>query len=93
VVVRPGDMVKFSCLAWSYGGLVYEWSKNNITLPSNASVSFENAAFSKDTSCITTMYHFEITNVQLTDEGMYCCIASNECGNTTKCAWLEVDSK
>lgn len=27
------------------------------------------------------------------DEGWYCCVAVNECGNTTKCGWLEVDSK
>ena len=93
VIVRPGNMVTFSCLAWSYGGLVYRWSKNNITLPSNISVSFQDGIFPRDTSCTTTMYQFEIPNVQTLDEGLYCCIASNECGNTIECVQLEVDSK
>ncbi|XP_065904619.1 basement membrane-specific heparan sulfate proteoglycan core protein-like isoform X2 [Dysidea avara] len=93
VIVRPENMVTFSCLAWSYGGLVYRWSRSNsTTLPSNALISFQNLMFPFNTSCTTTMYQFRISKAQTLDEGLYCCIASNECGSTTRCAWLEVDN-
>ncbi|XP_065903803.1 basement membrane-specific heparan sulfate proteoglycan core protein-like [Dysidea avara] len=93
VIIRPGNMVTFSCLAWSFGGLEYKWTKNSITLPSNASVSFQDGiVFPMGTSCTTTMYQFKMSKIQTADEGLYCCVASNECGNTTKCAQLEVDT-
>ena len=72
---------------------MYKWSKDNITLPSNESVSFQHGIFPLGTSCITTMYQFTISSVHTADEGVYCCVASNECGNTTGCAKLEIDSK
>jgi len=36
-------------------------------------------------------YSIDIT--QPSDEGWYCCVATNECGDVEECAWLEVDSK
>ena len=93
IKVRPGTTVTFSCVAWSYGGLLYEWNKNNsLTLPYNSTVSYEERPLPIN-AINTTMYDITIFNTQETDEGHYCCIASNECGSTTKCAWLEVDSK
>ena len=83
VTVRPDATVTFSCLAWSYGGLTYEWNRNDSSsLPSSSTIS-----------CDTSVYELSILNVQVMDEGPYCCVVSNECGNITKCAWLEVDSK
>ena len=80
VIARPDATVTFSCLAWSYGGLTYQWNRNDSsTLPSS--------------SCNTAINEISISNVQVMDEGPYCCVVSNECGNITKCAWLEVDSK
>ena len=35
----------------------------------------------------------KITNVEESDEGFYYCSATNDCGNDTTEAWLEVDSK
>ena len=94
ITVRPDTTVTFSCLAWSYGGLVYKWDKNDsLTLPSNSSVFFQDKSFPADTSCFTTVYELKIVNTQVIDEGWYCCVASNDCGNNKKCAWLEVDSK
>ena len=94
VIVQPGNMVTLSCLAWSYGGLEYRWAKNGTTLPSNTSVSFQDGiVFPMGTSYTTTMYQFQISNIHISDEGLYCCVASNECGNTTRCAQLEVDGK
>ena len=84
IVVRPDTIVTFLCLAWSYGGLEYEWKRNdNSVLPSTSSHSGHS----------NTMYELRILNVQVMDEGLYCCVVSNECGSNTKCAWLEVDSK
>ena len=83
VIVRPDATVTFSCLAWSYGGLSYEWNRNDSsTLPSSSTIS-----------CNAALYELSISNVQVMDEGPYCCTASNECGNITTCAWLEVDGK
>ena len=80
VTVYPDATVTFSCLAWSYGELAYQWNrKDNSTISSS--------------SCNTAINEISISNVQVMDEGPYCCVVSNECGNITECAWLEVDSK
>ena len=42
---------------------------------------------------ITGVYSLTMHNVQASDEGWYCCIATNEAGSTMDCAWLEVNSK
>ena len=91
--VRPNAVVTFSCLAWSFGGLVYGWNRNNdSTLPSNSTILFQNKMLPADTSYLTTVYELQIVNVNEMDEGLYCCEASNECGSNKECAWLEVDS-
>ena len=41
----------------------------------------------------TSVYSLAVHNVQLSDEGWYCCVATNEGGSRTDCAWLEVNSK
>ena len=92
--VRPDTTVTFSCVAWSYGGLMYEWNKNDsLILPQNSAISYENKPLKTNDAINTTVYELTLFNVQETNEGHYCCIASNGCGSTTKCAWLEVDSK
>ena len=94
VIVRPNVTVTFSCLAWSFGGLVYRWNRNgSSTLPSKSSIFFQNKPLPADTNYFTNMYELRIFNVQVIDEGLYCCEASNECGTNKECAWLEVDSK
>ena len=94
VVVRPNATIMFSCLAWSYGVLSYKWNRNNnSTLPSTATVFFQNKPLPADANYLTMVFELNILNIQVQDEGSYCCIASNECGNNKECAWLEVDSK
>ena len=94
IVVRPSAAVTFSCLAWSFGGLVYKWNRNGSSnLPSNTTVFFQDKSLAVDNNCFTTVYELKIVNVHVRDEGFYCCIASNECGSSKECAWLEVDSK
>ena len=92
--VLPDTTVTFSCVAWSYSGLTYEWNKNDsLALPNNSAVSYENRPLETNDTTNTTVYELTLFNVQETNEGHYCCIASNGCGSTTECAWLEVDSK
>ena len=94
IKVHPDSPATFSCVAWSYGGLIYEWRKNgSLTLPKNSAVTYEKRPLEMNTDINTTVYEITIFNVKEADEGYYCCIASNGCGSTTKCAWLEVDSK
>ena len=92
--VLPGGTATFSCLAWSYSGLVYDWQKNDtLQLPSNAKQSFKRWSSSEDIGYTTYVYQLTVYNVQLSNEGSYCCLAINECGVTRSCAWLEVKSK
>ena len=94
ISVRPNITVTFSCLAWSFGGLVYKWTRNDSsTLPSNSNIYFKDKQLPVDTNYLTTVYELMIFNVNVMDEGLYCCEASNECGSNRGCAWLEVDSK
>ena len=94
VIVRPDITVTFSCLAWSFGTLVYRWSRNgSSTLPTNNSVLYRDKSFPADANYFTSMYELKILNVQVIDEGLYCCEASNEYGTNKTCAWLEIDSK
>ena len=72
---------------------MYKWSRNDsLSLPYNSTIFYEDKPLPVN-SINTTMYEIKIFNIQETDEGQYCCVASNDCGSTTKCAWLEVDSK
>ena len=94
ISVRPNTTVTFSCLAWSFGGLVYKWTRNDSsTLPSDSTIFFKEKQLPADTNYLTTIYKLRILNVNEMDEGLYCCEASNECGSNKECAWLEVDSK
>ena len=94
VNVRPGKTAVFYCLAWSFGGLVYDWQRNYKALPSNVVKSFKKWTSPDDTSFSTMLYELHIPNVQEFYEDNYCCIALNECGKKiSSCAWLEVNSK
>ena len=93
-MIRPNGSVTFSCLAWSFSVLLYKWIRNDSTnLPSNNSISFQDRPFPAVANCLTTVYELTIMNVHEKDEDLYCCVASNECGTSKECAWLEVDSK
>ena len=94
IIVRPSATVTFSCLAWSYGGLLYRWNRNDSSnLPFNATVFFQDKSLPANNNYFTTVYELKIINVHVKDEGLYCCTASNECGSSQDCAWLEVNSK
>ena len=94
VTALPGRAVNFSCLALSFSGLLYNWKrKSNATIPSSAIKSYKRWPFARFLGHITAVYHLEIMNIKPSDEGWYCCVATNECGFAKECAWLEVNSK
>ena len=90
--LRPGKSVSFECLAWSYSGLAYDWYKGNTSnITTRAVISYNR--WSDDGSCISTVYTLNISNVQPSDEGWYCCVATNDYGSVEECAYLEVNSE
>jgi len=83
-----------NCLAVSLGLLKYDWSKHYGILPQTVVKScVYDHLYDRLGNDTTSGYSLAMHNVQLSDEGWYCCIATNERGSTINCAWLEVDSK
>lgn len=83
--------VKFSCLASSYGKLEYDWTrKDKLSLPLRATNTFEIVVIRQQHKLVNTLM---ITKVDPSDEGWYCCVATNECGSTDHCVWLNVNGK
>ena len=91
VTVLPSHSFTMNCLALSFGVLQYDWSKRNGIIPQTAMKSYtHNFLLNEQT---TSAYNLAVDNVQPSDEGWYCCVATNEGGSRTDCAWLEVNSK
>ena len=83
-----------NCLALSFGLLKYDWSKRDGILPQIAVQScVYNILFDPLSEEPTSVYNLAVYNVQPSDEGWYCCAATNKAGSTVDCAWLEVNSK
>jgi len=81
------------CLALSYGSLTYDWRRFDGKGFSTASNKFYVRMKYSDTNKNTVTHQLMIPKVELSDEGWYCCVATNDNGHTEKCVWLEVDSK
>jgi len=90
ISIIPGKTADFYCLALSHSGLQYKWSKINKTLVTNTTI--KRLLFSSFDH-YTAVQHLSITNAKMSDEGMYCCGAINECGTTEECASLKILSK
>ena len=89
LVHKPMDLY---CLASSCGVLTYDWIKNASNLSTSARKSYITRRVLYFNQTVLT-YQLTIPNVQLSDEGWYCCLATNECGTTEECVWLKVNSK
>ena len=82
------------CLALSFGLIKYDWNKRDGILSQKALKSYaQNVLFSLPGGGTTDFYSLTMNNVQPSDEGWYCCVATNEGGSAMQCAWLEVNSK
>jgi len=87
--VVSAEDVSFNCLALSYGRLGYDWRrKDKSTLSYRATSTFQIVEILHQSMLVNSLM---ITKVQLSDEGWYCCVATNECGSTEHCAWLNVN--
>jgi len=82
---------KFYCLAFSFGSLTYDWRKLNGNSVDHSTV--KSYVHKKVIRGATAVRSLEIPNIELSDKGEYCCVATNECGSVTKCAWLNVIGK
>ena len=92
ITVSVNEAAYMYCLASSCGSFTYDWIKAASNLSAFAVTSYVNKKFLYfDQTALT--YQLTIPNVQLSDEGWYCCLATNKCGTTEKCVWLEVNSK
>ena len=94
VTVLPNHTFTMNCLALSFGLLKYDWSKRDGILPQTVVQScIHNILFDPLEDQTTNIYNLAVYNVQPSDEGWYCCVATNKAGSTVDCAWLEVNSK
>ena len=96
VTVLPNQSFFMNCLALSFGLLKDDcWTKRDGILPRTAVKSCVHNILFNPLSEKTTknIYNLAVYNVQSSDEGWYCCVATNEAGSTVDCAWLEIDSK
>ena len=93
ITVFPYQDCNFSCLALSSGVLTYDWNKHDGNLSNSAVKSYVHKTFFNSLGGEATLvYNLAVTNIQVSDEGWYCCVATNEGGSTTECTWLEVNS-
>ena len=92
VTIVVNQTAELHCLALSFGALAYNWIKSASNLSTSAVKSYVTKTILYFYQTFLT-YQLTIPNVQLSDEGWYCCLATNECGTTEKCVWLEVNSK
>jgi len=88
--VLLGQTAYYYCLALSFGSLSYEWKRQNSHINSKKIQAYIHKSIF---GAVTIVPSLEIPSVSPSDEGEYCCVAINECGSVTECAWLTVISK
>ena len=93
ITVFPNQDFNLDCLALSSGVLTYDWNKHDGDLPQTAVKSYIHKTFFNSLGGKTALaYTLAVQNAQPSDEGWYCCVAANEAGYTTECAWVEINS-
>jgi len=76
---------RLCCLAFSHGVLTYDWRRpNGRKISPTASKSYTQKLFS-DANREAITHQLMIPKVELSDEGWYCCVATNDGGYTEKC--------
>ena len=85
-MVLPEQTVEFTCSVLSNDTVNVEWKKKNGLLPTD---SLEISQFNEEKNEMTSS--LKITKVKLSNEGQYCCVATNKCGSKEGCAWLQIN--
>ena len=93
ITVLPNHTCNLICLSSSFGTLTYDWSKQDGSVSQTAVKSYVHKTVINPLGNVATIVNnLAIYGAQVSDEGWYCCTATNEGGSTTECAWLEVNS-
>ena len=79
-IILAEETVIFTCQAFSFGSIQYMWERDNYQIPDKADIDV----------CSTTL---TVPNGTQFDEGLYCCLATNDCGTVKECAMLSVIGK
>ena len=67
----------FTCQAFSFGSIDYMWERDDNQMPSKAVIDV----------CSSTL---TVPNGSQYDEGLYCCLVTNDFGTVKECAMLSV---
>ncbi|XP_065894569.1 hemicentin-1-like [Dysidea avara] len=76
-IILAEESVTFTCQAFSFGSIHYQWERDSNQIPNKAVTDV----------CSTTL---TVPNGSQFDEGLYCCLATNDCGTVKECAMLSV---
>jgi len=79
-IILAKQSATFTCQAFSFGSIEYMWERDNNQIPNKAVIDV----------CSTTL---TVTNGTQFDEGLYCCLVTNDCGTVKECAVLSVICK
>ena len=94
ITVLPGETVKFTCAAHSHSRFIYVWENSYGNLSSNTrKIIRTRLKFIANVGQQLEISRLTIRNIDVSDEGLYYCIATNDCGNDTTSVWLEVNGK
>ena len=95
ITVLPGKTVKFTCKAYGLSSFIYVWENSYGNLSSNSrKINIKpKLEFIAVAGRRVEISELTIRNIDVSDEGLYYCTATNDCGNDTTSVWLEVNSK
>jgi len=79
-VILAQQSTTFTCRAFTFGSIDYMWERDNNQIPTKAIIDV----------CSATL---TVPNGTQFDEGLYCCLATNDCGTVKECAVLSVIGK
>ena len=82
MIITNGSNVTFNCVSFSYASVTYTWLRNGTLLDDNDDV---NIIISTDSDADNNNYTttLMILDVQLSDNGVYVCNATNREGTTS----------
>ena len=94
ITVLPGETVKLTCAAHGFSSFIYVWENSYGNLSSNTrKIIRTRLEFIAVVGQQVEISELMITDIDVSDEGLYYCTVTNNCGNDTTSVWLEVDSK
>ena len=76
-IILAEQSATFTCQAFSFGSIVYIWERDGNQIPSKAVIDVSSSTLT-------------VPNGSQYDEGLYCCLATNDCGTVKECTMLSV---